>query len=157
MFSPAFGSHDGAVAGADPHAGPQFERLHVQSAERLDETEAGFLIIGEDMPGHGAAGRGGEPNGLGLGDQIADRQDETVAADQDAATGTLGAERPGGKSILRNGCPHSEHRTQSAVQIKAAFAGLGLDLARDLPVYVSRHGGNPSVAPDPIITRKEWA
>ncbi len=155
MAAAALGGHDGAVAGADPHLDTELQRRDVQPAKRLDEPEPGLLVIGQDVPRYRAAASRGEPDGFGLGDQIADGQHQTIATDQNAAAGALGSERPGGEGVVRNARPQAEHCTQRAVEIKVAFAGLRLDLARDLPVYVSRHGGNSSVAPGAIITRKE--
>ena len=153
VATPALGRHNGAIPGADPHADAQFQRLDIQLAECLDQPKPGFLIVGKNVSGHRATASRGQPNGLGFGDQVADRQDEAIAADQDPAPGALGAKRGRGKSVIRNRCPKAEHCTEGAVEIKVAVAGLWLDLARDLPFYVSRHCGNSFVAPTAIITR----
>ncbi len=85
MAPAALGGHDGMVAGADAHTDTEFERRDIQSAERLDEPEAGLLVIGEDVAGHRAAIGRGEPDRLGFGDQIADGQDKTVARGSERA------------------------------------------------------------------------
>ena len=100
------------------------------------------------MPGNGAAAGRGQPDRLGFGDQIANRQHQPVMPDQHAAAGAFGAKRAGGESILGDPRPQTEHGTQGTVEIEAAFALLWLDLARDLPLNFSRHGGNPSMATD---------
>src|ERR1700740_1230095 len=98
------------------------------------------------MAGYGTAALRGEPNRLGLGDEIANRQNETISADQDTAAGTFDAQRPGGESVLRNLCPQADDRAQCAVQIKGAIPGLRLDLARYLPIHGSRHFSDSLVA-----------
>src|SRR6516164_4472777 len=103
----ALGGHDRAIAGADAYSDPEIDRRNVQFAQGLDETEAGLLVVGEDMTRYGTATGGGEPDRLGLGDEIADGQDEAVLADQYTAAGAFGAERPGREGVLRNRRPQA--------------------------------------------------
>jgi hypothetical protein len=111
----AIGSHYGAVSGADPQANGELYRRNVEASERLDEPEAGFLIVSEDVTGNSAAAWRRQPYRLRLGDQIADRQDEAVFADQYAAAGAFGAERAGRKSVFWNGRTQPENRAQRLV------------------------------------------
>ncbi len=64
-------------------------------AERLHQAEAGLLVVAEHMTGRDAAVAEGQPDLLGLGDQIADRENDAVVADEDAVAGALGTERLG--------------------------------------------------------------
>ncbi len=139
MAAAALGGHDGAVPGAHAHADAEIDRLEVQASQRLDETKAGLLIIGEDMAWDGAAAHRGQPNRLGLGDQVADRQDQTVPADQYTAAGALGAERPGAEGVLRHRCPQAEDRTQG-------FQSTVRDIFDDPLVAVGLHH-NPQTVP----------
>ena len=152
MAPASFGGHNGAVASADPHPDAEIDRRRLQPSERLHETKAGFLVIGEDMPLHGAAALRGEPHRLSLGDQIADRQHQAILADQNPAAGAFGAECPGGKGVLRDGRAEAEDGAQRAVQIERAIRLLRLDLARYLPIYGSRHFGGSFIAGARIIT-----
>src|SRR5580704_13841236 len=107
------------------------------------------------MPLYGAAAFRGEPHRLGFGDQIADRQHQSILADQDPAAGAFGAERPGGEGILRHGRAQAEDGAQRTVQIERAIRLLRLDLARYLPIYGSRHFGGSFIAGSRIITTND--
>jgi hypothetical protein len=102
--------------------------------------------MGEDMPWDGAAARRGEPDRLGFGDEVADRQNQPVLADQNTAAGALPAERAGGESVLRDRRPQAEYCAQREVQIESAISRLWLDLVRYFPIYGSRHLGASLVA-----------
>src|SRR5437763_2427177 len=96
------------------------------------------------MARHGAADTRGQPDRLRLGDQIADRQDQAVFADQDTAAGTLGAQGSGGKGVLRDGGVEPQDGPESPVQIKRVILRLGLQLGRYFPFNRSCHrGGSP--------------
>src|SRR6267142_5186135 len=74
----------------------------VELGQRLHQAEAGLLVVAEHMPRDGAAVTQAEPDRLGLGDEIADGQDQTVLADENPVAGPLGAERLGAEGIARN-------------------------------------------------------
>ena len=135
----ALGGDDRLVAGADPPAAADLDRRHRQAPERLHQPEPGLLVVAEHRRRHRAADAGGQPDRLGLGDQITDGQHQPVAADQDGAAGALGAERPGGERVLRNRRLQPQHRAQRAVQIEFVILRLRLDLGRYFPFDVSRH------------------
>src|SRR5437764_9036073 len=142
---PALGRHDDAVASPDPRFGAKLHRRHRKPPERLDQTESGLLVIGQHMPRDSPADARGEPDGLGLGDQIADRQDEAVLADQDAAAGPLGTQGPGGKSVFRDSGMKPQHGPERPVQVKGVIFRLWLEFGRYFPLDRSRHRRGSSV------------
>ena len=54
------------------------QRLEIEIAERLHQAEAGFEIEAERVALHHAAVAEMQPDGFGLGDEIADRQHQPV-------------------------------------------------------------------------------
>ena len=60
------------------------ERLDPQGLDRLDEAEAGLMIVADDIGGHGASRVGDELRRMRLDHQIADRQHQPVVIDDDA-------------------------------------------------------------------------
>ena len=81
---------------------------------------------------------GVEPDGFGLGDEIADGQDQPVCADHDAVAGAFGAERPGGEGVLGHRRANPTPR-RAAVEIEVVILGLGPRLRRHFPVAQARH------------------
>ncbi len=139
MAPPAFGGHDRAITRADPQPDAKINRRRVQAPQRLDQTKAGFLIVGKHMTRNSAALGGSEPDRLRFRDQIANGQNKAIPTDQNTAARAFGAERPGGECVLRDHRPQAQNRAQRTVQIERAIPGLRLDLPRDLPIYGSRH------------------
>jgi hypothetical protein len=142
---PALGRHDDAVAGADPRFGAKLRRRHRKSPERLDQTESGLLVIGQHMPRDSPANARCEPDRLGLSDQITDRQDQAVLADQDAAAGPLSTQCPGRKSVLRDSGMKPQHGPERPVQVKGIIFRLWLKFGRYFPLDRSRHRRGSSV------------
>ena len=122
------------------------ERRHVELGQRLHQTEAGLLVVAEHMAGHRAAVVEREPDRLGLGDQIADGQNEAVAANEDAVAGALGAERLRREGVGRNDRAHADHAGQRALEIVAIVLRLGLHRGRHLPVAHGCHLHIPSLS-----------
>jgi len=58
-----------------------------------------------------------QPDGFGLGDQIADGQHQPVA-DQHAITGALDAKGVGGEGVVRDDGMQADHRGKRALQIE---------------------------------------
>src|SRR5580658_10929417 len=79
----------------------EWERRHAEPTQRLHQAEPGLPVMGEHVPGDGAAVGRAEPEALGLDDEIADGEHETAFADHHAAAAALRAEDRGGGRVLR--------------------------------------------------------
>ena len=115
-FCPGAGGDRHGIAELGLARAAELERRAIEVAQRLDEAEAGLRIDGERVSRGDPALSVGEPDVLGLGDQIADRQHKAALADDDAAAGALLAERLGGESVLRNCGLNGNDRFERAVQ-----------------------------------------
>ena len=73
-----------------------------------------------------------QPDGLGLGDQIADGQHQPVA-DQNAVAGAFDAERLGGEGVGWNDRTQADHRRQRAFEIVAVVLHTRLGGRGDFP------------------------
>src|SRR5665213_3954523 len=73
------------------------ERWHVELGKRLHQSKTGLLVVAEHMARHRAAVVERDPKCLRFRYQIADGEDEAVAANKNAVAGTFGAERVGGE------------------------------------------------------------
>ena len=106
----------------------------VEPGQRLDEAEAGLLIRAEHIAFHEPAVVEPQPDRFGFGDQIADGQNEAIAADQDAVAGPFRAERRCGERI--GGDPHrdADHARQGMVEIEGVIPRLRLQGGGDRPV-----------------------
>ena len=122
------------VAGLRAGAGLHLQRRQVEAAERLDQAEAGLEIVGEGVAGDGAAVMGGEPDRLGLGDQVADGGDQPVRADHHAAAGALRAEGLGGEGVGRHHGLHGDDRAQRLLQVEGVVGGARLEIGGDFPL-----------------------
>ena len=60
-----------------------------------------------------------------LGDQVADGEDETVLADDDAVTAALGAERARGERIVGDERTHQDDRVERARQVERDSSAFG--------------------------------
>src|SRR6185369_8082366 len=81
------------LVGGDRRRDAERRRRDAERRERLHETEAGSLVVGDDAGGNAATVAGDELDLVGLEDEVADRQDDAVVADQDARALALLAER----------------------------------------------------------------
>ena len=79
-----------------------FERRHFELGQRLNQAEAGLLVVAEHMARHRAAVIERDPDRVRFGNQVADGENESVAADEHAVAGALGAERLGSEGVLRH-------------------------------------------------------
>jgi hypothetical protein len=93
---------DGGIAQLDAARIAELELGQLERAERLDETEAGHLVVGKHVGGDDPAIVGRQPDFLGLGDEVADGQHQAVVADDDAAAFADGAQRRGGEGVVRD-------------------------------------------------------
>src|SRR6266702_3724224 len=84
-----------------------------------------------------------QPDGRRFGDQIADREHESIVANDDTVADPLGTEDPGGKGVLRNLGAQKHHRVERCLQVEAQLLGSGLHLGRKRPVAQVRHGDFP--------------
>ena len=73
-----------------------------------------------------------QPDGVGLGDQIADGEHEAIV-DQHAIAGALDAERIGREGIGRNDRMQADHRGQSALEIVGIILRTRLHRLRHFP------------------------
>ena len=104
---------------------PDSHRLKVCFLERLDQPKTGFLIVSGDMAGNGAAFRIDQPHLRRFDNQITDGQHQSTLADNDAVTAAVRAQRPGGKTVFGNFCPHRHHRCQGLIQIERYVRRFG--------------------------------
>jgi hypothetical protein len=97
----AVGEHDGI---ADPGLCrvAEIQRREPKMAKRLDEPEAGLLVVGERVRRDETPVLAGQPDFLGLGDQIADGEHQAILADDHAAALAAGAEHRGGEGVIGN-------------------------------------------------------
>ena len=139
VLPPAGAAKDDALADRSRRRLPEFERRHVELGERLHQAEAGFLIVAEHVAGHRTPVAQRQPDRVRLGDQIADGQDEAIAANDDAVTGALGAERFRRERVRRHGCAQRHHTGQGLIEIEGIILRLRLHGGRHLPVAHGRH------------------
>jgi len=120
--------------------------MGVQSPQRLDQTETGFLVVGKHMTRNSAALHGSKPYRLRFRNQIANCQNEAVRTDQDTTARAFGAESPGAERVLRDHRPQAQNGTQRTVKIERAIPGLRLSprisqsTVRD--IFEDSSGGN---------------
>ena len=151
--APADAAQHDAVAGLRRSRRADRQRLEIETAERLHQAEAGFPIEAERMAFHHPAVAEMQPDGLGLGDQIADGQHQPVA-DHHAIAGALGAERLGGEGIGRNDGMQPDHRGQRALEVEPKILRARLDRRRHFPFGQRRHRGSP-IPPEKFYHRRE--
>src|SRR6266540_31361 len=92
MRAAAVAGHYDVLADAARACRAALERLDAELAERMHEAEARRLVIGERKAAGDHSLVGGEPDRARLGDEIADRENQSVLAADDTAAGALGAE-----------------------------------------------------------------
>ena len=115
-FCPGAGGDRHRIAELGLARAAELERRAIQVAERLDEAEAGLRIDGKRVSRGDPAFSVGEPDMLGLGDQIPDRQHKAALADDDAAAGALLAQRLSGEGVFRNWSLHRDDRFERTIQ-----------------------------------------
>ena len=111
----------------------QGQHRHPQGFERLHQTETALIIVSEHMGLHDPTLVGGQPDFFGLGNQVADGDDEAIIPNDNALARPLRAERLGGEGIVRGACPKGNHCGQSVLEVIAESSRIGLVLRRDFP------------------------
>ena len=127
------GDHD-ALADRGRGGLADLERRHVELGERLNEAEAGLLVVAQHMAGHGAAVVETEPDRLGFRNQVADGQHQAVAANEHAVAGAFGAERFRGVGVARNDGAKPHDGIEGLFEVVAVIFRLRLRGGRHLPV-----------------------
>ena len=149
LWPPAAADHDpladlGRCQIADRQLGK------IEAGEGLDEAEAGRLVVAEHVARDRAPVDKTEPDGLGLGDQVADGEHQPVAADDDAMAGPLGAEDRGGKGIVGDAGAETDHGRERPIEIEIEVFAARLHRRRQLPIGCSWHRqGFPVTSPPP--------
>ncbi len=105
-----------------------------QGLQRLHQAKAGGLVEAQHMARDLLAFAGGQGDVVGLGDQIADGQDDAVLADQDAVADPLSAQRARGEGVGRHIGVQPHHRRQRPVQVEGIVLRLRLGLVRHAPI-----------------------
>ena len=111
----------------------------IEAGEGLDEAEAGRLVVAEHVALDRAAVGEAEPDGLGLGDQVADGEHQPVAADDDAMAGPLGAEDRGGEGVVGDAGAESDHGGERPIEIEIEVLAARLHCRGQLPIGCSWH------------------
>ena len=141
----------GAAAGAAEHDAladlrlggrADRQRRQVELGQRLHQAEAGLLVDRERMARRDAAVMHVDPDGLGLGDQVADREDQAVA-EQHAVAGALVAERLRGEGVGRDDGMQADDRGQRALEVVAVVLGARLRGGGHFPFSQFSHRESP--------------
>src|SRR4029077_13261436 len=140
------GDHD-ALADRGRGGLADLEPRHVELGERLNEAEAGLLVVAQNRAGPRAAVVEIEPDRLGFGNQVADGQHQTVAANEYAVTGALGAERLSRIGVGGNDGAQPDHGIERLFEIVAVIFRLRLRGGRHLPVAQAWHRKFPRSQP----------
>ena len=111
-------------------------------AERLHQPETAFGIEAERVARHHAPVAEMQPDGFGLGDEIADGQHQAFV-DQHAVAGAFGAERVGAEGVGRNDRMQADHRSQRAVEVVTVIARARLIGWRHSPFGQRNHPESP--------------
>ena len=113
--------------------------IEIDAAERLHQAEAGDGIEAQRMAFDHAAVAEMQPDRLGFGDQIADRQHQSVI-DHHAIAGALGPERLRGKGVGRDDGVQAYDGGKRAIEIETVIARAGLIRGRHSPFGQRGHG-----------------
>ena len=73
-----------------------------QIVQGLHQAETAFLVIRQRVARNSLTVIGGDPDRLGLGDEIADRRNQPGALDHHTTAGPFGAKRVGGERVRRD-------------------------------------------------------
>ena len=131
MRSPPGAGQDHRVALSEVAGAANFNRHKAAWIERLDQPEAGFLIVAQGVPGDGAAGGIDHPYLFRLDDQVADGQDQAAFADDDAVALAFGAQRRRREGVFGYICAQRHHGRQHPVEIKRQGRRVRLKFNRD--------------------------
>src|SRR6516164_8576618 len=126
LASARAGDHDGIA-----HFGrlrlADRQRGQLDARQRLDQPEAGLLVVGQDVTGNRAAVREVQPDRFRLGDEVSDGEHHALA-DQDAVAGALGAQRLGGERVGGNDGTQPHQRGQGSLEVIGVNHRVGLDV-----------------------------
>ena len=139
--APAAAQHDRGVADLERLRRAPRQRRELEGPERLHHAEARREVVSERMPRHDAAVQRRDPDRFGLGDEIADRQDQPVAADGDAAAHALGTEDRRREGILGNLRAHGHDRLERRVEVEPDILRIRLQLRGKSPLRGIFQGG----------------
>ena len=109
MLPAAGPGHDDALSGRRRARFTQRQNRQVETPQRLHQSEAGLLVIGEHMAGNHFAFVSGEPDRFGFHDEVADRQRHAVA-DQHRIAAAFGAQRFRGERVRGHDRVQVHHR-----------------------------------------------
>ncbi len=98
--------------------------------------------IAERMARRDAAVMHVDPDRLGLGDQVADREDQAVA-EKHAVAGALVAERLRGEGVGRNDGVQADNGGERALEVVAVILGARLRGGGDFPFGQFSHRESP--------------
>jgi hypothetical protein len=133
MFAATCAGHHDGIAHFGRLRLAHRQRRQFEPRQRLDQPEAGLLIVGQAVTGDRAAIRKMQPDRFRLGDEITDGEHHALA-DEDAVAGPLGAQRLCGESIGGNDGAQPHQRGQRALEVIGVVLRLGLDGMRHLPI-----------------------
>jgi hypothetical protein len=103
--------------------GAEHRRLDPKRLDRAHEPEAGLVVVGDRMGLHDASAHRGQRHLVGLRDQIADGEHETLLVDDDAAALPVGAEERSGEGVLRHVRAQRHDRRERLVEIEVEVLG----------------------------------
>src|SRR5437762_13683351 len=109
------------------------------------------------MPRHDCAVIRGEPDRLGLGDQVANSENQPVIADNHAAACTLGPEHRRGECVLGNFGAKRHDRVEHRSEIETQTFGRRLQLGREGPVGRFCHGCRTSLVENAKSILRQFA
>ncbi len=118
--------------------GSEGQRLNLDPAKRLHQAKSRLLIEAERMALDNATVAQMQPDRIRFGDQIADREHESVF-DQHAVAGALDAERFGRECIGRDDGVQPDNGSERAVEIIRIVLGARLHRLRHLPFNQRGH------------------
>ena len=134
VLAPAGAGHHHALADLGILGAAERQGRQIEASQRLQQAEAGLLVEGQHVAGNDASAAVADPDGLGLGDQIADGEHQAVVADDDAVPRPLGAQRLGGEGVGGDDRLDADDRGQRLVEIVIVVVRLrlhGCQISRD--------------------------
>lgn len=119
---PPAGRHHDRIANPGVAGSPQLQGRTIEPIESLHQTEPALLIDGERVTRDHAPVVAGDPDGLSLGDEIADRQHKSAFADHHSAAGPLLAQNLGGVGVFGDRRLDGHDRSERAIEIETGAA-----------------------------------